>query len=227
MKLNIIPDVHGDSIWKYFIDESCDKIVFLGDLVDSFTIQNEQMLKNLLDIIEFKRNNPDKVILLWGNHDIQYLYYPETQYQCSGLRPEFAFNFKYVFKENQNLFQYAYQYSNWIFTHAGIQHYWFTENFNGDVDKNIADQINNVSNRTQKEAIHQVGYMRGGMRHNVGGILWCDRQELKKPLEGFNQVVGHTAVPEIKEYNFTNKHKVLFCDCLTKIENPIIIEIND
>lgn len=226
MLVNIIPDVHGDNIWKYFIDESCDKIIFLGDYVDSFTIQNSIMINNLLDIIEFKKQNEDKVILLWGNHDIQYLYYPESEYQCSGIRPEIAFTFKHIFKENEHLFQYAYQYKNWIFTHAGIQNNWFHDRFKGNPLINIADQLNNPNNRNQKESLYQVGYMRGGMKHNVGGILWCDKQELKKPLEGFNQVVGHTQVSEIKEYIYKN-NKVIFCDCLSKIINPIIIEIND
>lgn len=226
MRINVISDVHGDNIWKYFIDESCDKIIFLGDYVDSFTIQNSTMLNNLLDIIEFKKQNIDKVILLWGNHDVQYLYYPENQYQCSGLRPEMGFTFKHIFKEHEHLFQYAYQYNNWIFTHAGIQDNWFQNRFKGNISNNIADQLNNPTERFQIEAIHQVGSMRGGMKYDVGGILWCDKRELKKPLIGFNQVVGHTAIDKIQEYIFKND-KVIFCDCLTKIENPIILEIND
>ena len=51
MKVNVIPDIHGEVKWKKVIDESCDKIIFLGDYVDSFTVSNDQIITNLKDII--------------------------------------------------------------------------------------------------------------------------------------------------------------------------------
>ena len=49
-----------------------DKVVFLGDYVDSFTISNIASYENLKDIIRLKKRDPNKVVLLLGNHDIQY-----------------------------------------------------------------------------------------------------------------------------------------------------------
>ena len=72
-KINVIPDIHCKNIWKKFIQETSDLIVFLGDYVDSFTHSNTEMINNLNDIIQFKLDNTDKVITLLGNHDIAYL----------------------------------------------------------------------------------------------------------------------------------------------------------
>ena len=50
-----------------------DRFIFMGDYVDSPDIDNLSMKKNLMDIIGLKKKYPDKVVLLWGNHDIHYL----------------------------------------------------------------------------------------------------------------------------------------------------------
>ena len=52
MLINIIPDVHGEIKWQELIDLSCDKIIFLGDYVDSFTITNEQIINNLKQLVK-------------------------------------------------------------------------------------------------------------------------------------------------------------------------------
>lgn len=223
MVLNIIPDVHGEHKWKELVDLSADKIVFLGDYVDSFDVQNSDMIENLKSIIDFKLNNNEKVVLLFGNHDLQYLYLSDSSFRCSGLRPEIAIDLYEIFNKNKELFQYAYQVDNWIMTHAGIQNHWFSDVFKGDINKNIAEQINNPNDRKQMDALHVVGYTRGGW-NDVGGIVWCDRSELKKPLKGFNQIVGHSRVKNVQEYKY-HDNIVYFCDCLETLEKPLIIKI--
>ena len=75
MKILIIPDVHGRTFWhkaKEMID-SVDKVVFLGDYLDPYPsegITTEQAIEEFKDIIQFKKDNMDKVILLLGNHKI-------------------------------------------------------------------------------------------------------------------------------------------------------------
>ena len=73
MRITVIGDGHGRASWKSVDPNSCDKIVFLGDFVDSFDVNNTVMINNLLDIIEFKKSNHDKVILLYGNHIYLYI----------------------------------------------------------------------------------------------------------------------------------------------------------
>jgi hypothetical protein len=147
---------------------------------------------NLQDIINFKKANPDNVILLLGNHDLIYIDYEEP-----------------LFVENLSLFQNAYQIDNVVFTHAGIVHKWFVENFGGSLNRNIATQLNNPT-KEQCNALRQVG---DSYTDTVGGIFMAGVRELYEPLQGFTQIVGHNQIPDIKDVTI-NDGRIIFCDCL-------------
>lgn len=76
MKILILGDLHCRPIWKDIVAkevESCDKIVFLGD----YTVPKEIKFDDptdacgfLYEVLNFKDENPDKVVLLRGNHDL-------------------------------------------------------------------------------------------------------------------------------------------------------------
>jgi hypothetical protein len=109
-----------------------DKIIFIGDYVDSFTIASDSILKNLQDLIACKRLFPDKIILLLGNHDIQYI----TGRYCSGFRAEMETDLKELFHLHADLFQLAYEHefkhefkgsNKFIWTHAGVTQQWYDE----------------------------------------------------------------------------------------------------
>lgn len=223
MRIMAIPDTHGSGKWRKFVDseEEIDKIVFLGDYVDSFDATNEQILENLADIIYLKRMYPQDVILLLGNHELSY-YYMHEGVSCSGFRPEIAHDIRDMLIAHKDLFQNAYQHNKTIFTHAGIQEGWFKFYFKGDRDADIAEQLNNPKNKEQFEALRHVGRVRGGI-HKVGGIFWIDRRELKKPLYGYTQVVGHSPV---KKYTLVERKKasIYFIDCLERVDKPFIID---
>lgn len=70
MKIMIVPDTHGRDFWKQAIDSDADKIIFLGDYLDHYPDESTYYhdIANFLEILDFKKNNPDKVILLLGNH---------------------------------------------------------------------------------------------------------------------------------------------------------------
>lgn len=78
-KVLIIPDVHGRPFWRKAKEKinSVDKVVFLGDYLDPYGyegITRENAIEEFKEIIQFKVDNPDKVILLLGNHDCAYCY---------------------------------------------------------------------------------------------------------------------------------------------------------
>jgi hypothetical protein len=110
------------------------------------------------------------------------------------------------------LFQYAYQEDICVFTHAGIAHKWFTDDFKGNVNTNIADQLNNPLPE-QIPSLCRCGWLRGGDINAIGGIFWADVRELYKPLQGYTQVVGHNRVNDIKEHT-KDGGRIIFCDCL-------------
>ena len=76
-KLIIIPDVHGRQFWRSAArGHEEEKIIFLGDYVDPYAweeILPGEAFKELRDIIAFKEEHPDNVVLLLGNHDLGYL----------------------------------------------------------------------------------------------------------------------------------------------------------
>src|SRR3990167_7536164 len=85
----VIPDLHGKTVWKDIILRSppFDHVVFLGDYVASFDHTSREIVKNLEDIVEYQASNPNKVTLLVGNHDAQYL---QGGMRCSGYRETYA-----------------------------------------------------------------------------------------------------------------------------------------
>lgn len=88
MKVLILGDIHGRKVWKEIIEkENADKIIFLGDYVSTHDgISEEEQIENLEEILSFKEENPEKVILLRGNHDVQHLGYYWAR--CSGHFPK-------------------------------------------------------------------------------------------------------------------------------------------
>jgi hypothetical protein len=175
MKILCFGDIHGRPFWKQWIKEfkNIDKYVFVGDYTDSFDISNVEILHNLKEIIEFKKDNLDNVILLYGNHDCSYaLATPQTDnpFRCSGYRPEAHWDLHNVFSNNRELFQASYQIDNYLFTHAGISNQWFKNQYtyNPILDK-ISESLNE-SFKFKEHSLFDVGYSRGGW-YNVGGIF--------------------------------------------------------
>lgn len=212
-KITAIGDVHGSTKWRDIVNSNKDsKIVFLGDYLDPCGRYDvDEILYNLISIIEFKRNNMDRVVLLLGNHDLHYI--SSEVEPCTRFDVHLAHRAESLFKGNIRLFQYAYQMNNIIFTHAGISHRWFEKNFKGNISHNIAEQLNNPANK-QLETLYYIGEARGGESGRIGGIFWADRSELKDPLHGFTQVVGHNRVEDIIELVYPDDNKIIFCDCL-------------
>lgn len=202
MRILTIPDVHGRTNWISQIGEvtQWDLIIFCGDYVDSFDISPEIIYENLVNIIEFKKTYFDKVILLLGNHDIQYVYENEN-YECSGYQQHMMISYNILFKEHLGLFQVAYQIGAYIWTHAGIVKSWYNRwvaldaNIEGD---SIADKLNfMMCSSYYRRLLFQVGYERGGS-NLYGGIVWADKKETESDiLLGYSQIVGHTPVGDI------------------------------
>lgn len=74
-KVLILGDIHGKTIWRDIISkENPDKVIFLGDYVSTHEgIPADQQCSNLEDILNYKEENPNKVVLLRGNHKISIL----------------------------------------------------------------------------------------------------------------------------------------------------------
>lgn len=206
-----IGDVHGLTYWKTIVEKKTkSRIVFLGDYLDpyeSFSI--DQLLENLLDIIILKKQRPKDVVLLLGNHDLHY-FNDIIGFSCR-YNDRYSRLIMKIFFTHIKLFQYAFQMDKYIFTHAGISQSWFTDDFKGDINKNIADQLNNPTPQ-QEKALYLCGKSRGGSAKR-GGIFWAGINDLYEPLQGYIQVVGHNRVEEVSNYTYKDG-QIIFCDCL-------------
>jgi len=208
----IFGDIHGLTLWEKVVDENPEcRYIFLGDYIDPYErIAPKQLMNNLEKIIQLKKDRNDDVILLLGNHDLHYFNLNIDQStRFDNMIAEAA---RSLFTENLHLFMNAFQDGKRIFTHAGISEEWFFNDFGGNAENNIADQLNNPS-KEQLPALYRCGAMRGGNLDAFGGIFWADIYELNNPLNGYSQYVGHNRVKSIWEYN-NNGGRITFCDCL-------------
>ena len=225
MKKNTIlvcGDIHGRKFWKKPCEniDNYDKLVFLGDYLDPYNfefISVEEAIENFKEIIELKRNNMDKVILLIGNHDCPYAfkdYFNLSSYHCRHSKL-FHNVISKLFTENKDLFQIAYVYPTQslsindeiLFTHAGVESNWLDKVVKcdeTDIHK-IAETLNTLTEtKTGLIKLFCITPERGG-RDKYGSCIWCDvhdmywDNELKrnpevtiKPIQNIKQIFGHT-----------------------------------
>lgn len=199
----IIPDIHGRDFWRWTVAQRKeeDTLIFLGDYLDPY--ENEWIYwsdayKGLLDIIALKRENPEKVVLLLGNHDLHYLF-PNlrgsryNEYQAEKIRK--------TFEDNMDCFQMAAECKiderRYLLTHAGVNKAWvqkYADVF-GPVDKLTADTFNSLMFKDAfVEALGDVSFLRWGSAP-AGSMVWADVEEFEwseARLPDVIQVFGHT-----------------------------------
>ena len=249
MKILCIPDIHGRKFWREAVFnniDKVDKIIFLGDYLDPYPdeiqknpelmecedfhdIQN--LLKMLEDIISLKKNEPNKYILLTGNHTDSYIWSKfhaasRTDYKNWELYHKF-------FSENLEYFNLVWIENNTIFSHAGISEGWakavavelsLTINLNNPV-KSIARylsdiNLNNISNKKLIKLLGDISSYRGGDSY-YGSCEWSDimehidhyQSEVEEKLvplgdDKIYQVFGHT---QLKKPLITEKWACLDC----------------
>jgi Calcineurin-like phosphoesterase len=232
MKILITGDLHEkldilELAIEKFKTEGYDKIVFMSDFCDSFIHSDTRMIQCLNLAIEFKKEYPDKVVLLWANHELQYRYYPN--YRCSGFNSSCQLVVQQLLTENSQLWQYYYYQSGFLFTHAGITNGWLKqvkETFKYyDSNDSLFELLDKLEQTQQGlDLLNQCGSSRGGHRYDKGGLTWCDKSELIADAYYDdlikNQVVGHTAVPEI-----TKVDNLYFTDCLGKTVEFLTLDL--
>lgn len=144
MKIIALGDTHGRENWKAITRKNdFDKVIFIGDYFDSHEgVSPKQQKENFKDIIAFKKANPNKVILLIGNHDFQYLKTSNETY--SQFQPLHKADIQGLLHKaiDENLMQMCYAYKDILFTHAGVTKTWCKAN-NVDLS-NIQQSINDL-----------------------------------------------------------------------------------
>lgn len=146
MRALVFGDIHGRNCWKDIIEiEKPDFVIFLGDYVTSReNISEDDQISNLIEILEYKEANPDKVILLRGNHDMEAL-----KYYWAGCFPCFYSN--WLFKNKERFLadtQWLYEIDDVVFSHAGISKVWYENVVKycnaHNIDLNTLSDINKI-----------------------------------------------------------------------------------
>lgn len=223
MKIVVLGDIHGRTIWKQIIEnENPDKVIFLGDYVDTHEgISQKQQLENLKDLLKYKKENSDKIILLRGNHDMSELGYYWAE--CTGFNLTFSMDIVQLKDEFLENTQWIYREGNIIFSHAGVSKVWMENN-----DLKHVDQINElppseIFGFTADNAFDYCGTSK------TQPPTWIRLKELVKyGVDHYIQVVGHTPINKIcniKEELKWSGVDVWACDCLPK--EYLIIEDNE
>ncbi len=214
MKQIIIGDIHGRTIWKDIVNQEFDRVIFIGDYVDTHEdINGSQQLENLLNVIEFKKQNQDKVILLVGNHDYQYWPGSPDRGQYSGYQVRMAPSFEAVFDQNKKLFQMCFEDEfKTIYSHAGLTKT-FIENKIGHLDTN---HINDVFRYSPKSFCFYMGDHSGSGDNINQSCIWVRPNSLYRDGIDRLQVVGHTSVNSIGHPPKNERRGFYDVDCLPK-----------
>ena len=223
-RILVIPDIHGETFWKEpvlkYIDR-VDRIIFLGDYLDPYPKEGKEyppqgLFDNLMDIIDFKRDHMDKVVLLKGNHDQHYASEMFRTLACGSRCDTINWSiYNAVFVRNTELFKLVHleevKGMPYLFSHAGLTLNWINkvnstiwklaDNKISIANPEIVERINTLDDSTEgQEMLAIVGRYRsflGGAKS--GSVLWADIEEHAIPdapkdygLNKVFQVVGHS-----------------------------------
>lgn len=206
----IIPDIHGRQFWKNAVsqyEDKVEKIIFLGDYLDPYPdegITRKGAIRNFEEIIDYKINNKDKVVLLLGNHDLHYWskeFHTRSRYDSSN-----AYHIIEDFKTHKSLFELAHEEiigdKKYLFSHAGLMNSWVERN------KKVIDDI-------RPDSLTRLLYSANGIRtltdvssyrtwfgEDSGSIVWSDVREkidLDDSLE-YNIIPNDDSI--VKEYDY-------------------------
>jgi hypothetical protein len=218
-----IGDLHGRVRWMEIKDDVYyyDKIIFVGDYCDSWDVFDKTIYNNLKNVINFKKEHPETIELLLGNHDVQYIW---TKYKCSGYRESMHLELSQLFHDNLELFNVAFQIGNVLWTHAGVSQPWLNMSKVKEVGiDNYATKINQMMKTEEgRDLLFPAGWDRGGGAA-WGGPTWCDQHTLEQyPVNKLIQIYGHTVKKDIWELKVNSKefqYELINIDCLEKQHN--------
>lgn len=201
----IIPDVHGRRFWRSAVQgHEEDKIIFLGDYVDPYDreeIPAGKAFDELKDILAFKKEHPDNVVLLLGNHDMGYL---DPAICC--CRMDFCREKQIgdLLREHLDLFDIVHveeaESGPVLFSHAGIAERWVKKNKKILGKKHFDPLVLNEMLHDEAErkrlfaALADVSWYRGGP-DAVGSPVWADVREFaagERFIDGYLHIFGHS-----------------------------------
>jgi len=224
MKILALGDTHGRVLWKDIVqkEQDYDKIIFIGDYFDSREgVSPQTQLENFRDILEFKKNNMDKVVLLLGNHDFHYLKEAQEKYSQYQMPMFNLFNDEIQPAVEYSLVQVCFVHGNYVFTHAGVTKTWATD-YNIDIN-DLENSINTLLLENPSAFRFHMGtnFSNSGDDKDQSPIWVRIPSLLADPLPEVTYIVGHTTLLEL-----TMIQNLIGIDTLGTTGEYLIIEDN-
>ena len=178
-------------------------------------ILQKEAIRNFQEIIDFKSENRDKVVLFVGNHDLAYIdkknYIVRSRYDSSNAR-----HIEEMFRSPRSFFQLAHEEligdKRYLFTHAGLQIGWYKkhEKLIGELTVNGMNHL--LDTPSGIKALCEASWSRGGW-DQFGSIVWNDVTDcgshVNDELPWDRQVFGHSQQDE--HPIITDTHVCLDC----------------
>lgn len=242
MKIIVLGDTHGRNSWKAIAEKelaTCDKFIFIGDYFDSRNQghSGNRQIVNFKEILELKKANPDKVVLLTGNHDYHYIRGIGETY--SGYQAGYASEIGEIVEQaiKEGSIQMAYLADGFLFSHAGLTKSWVSmfirlhcekeeltmNNIEPVVDDTLVQLLNDY-------LVYQPNVFKFSTGENFSmtgdditqGPIWVRPYSLSKDkVQGVWYVVGHT--PQ-RAVSIVDEHQIILTDCLGDVDEYLIIE---
>ena len=229
-----------------------DHIVFLGDYFDSFPEYQQASFLNTCEwVYEKYIELGNKATFLIGNHDLSYFEEVKSKkqyanhsnkgkkkFECSGYSRNKGQYAKKVFRDEKVKFwddiKLFYSDDYFLYSHAGFSRRLFKPNWSFEENLKWFDRCWEKFKVQMNKGIYMddeirwiidIGYRMGDDCIGMAGPLWNDWRHEFEPIDGINQIVGHTYhdVPQNKNNNFC-------FDCISRyyaIINDGLIEIKN
>lgn len=230
MTITTISDIHGRNIWERVpIDLNTkleQRLVFLGDYFDNFHYSDQKIMDNFLKILELKDRYPEQVILLLANHELHYLF---EEYKHEGYRESMSGEINKILYDRVKIgdIQYAYQYKDHIWTHAGITNTWlndFSNLYNKlyakryqsfesvVISMNLTEVLNHIFLSSLEDIIGDEKVLVGKLFNNSSPLFIRLKESVVDYLRNYHQIVGHSPVKFIATMG-KDKESITYTDC--------------
>lgn len=222
----VIGDLHGRSVWEEIPDLlTYDQIIFIGDYFDAKEdISEEMQITNFFKILELRKNYPDKVVLLVGNHDYHYFSFSNSQF--SGFSKKIYDFISEIFdtEYQDGILEAAFLLDNFLITHAGVTKTWFAEHIADPLELNPSQVEEAISLKWRTHPQSFDFESRAGASPDGDDVFqspfWVRPNSIiRDGIEGCIQVMGHTQMKKIEMM----KPNLILCDCLGFSREVLII----
>lgn len=201
----IIPDLHHKVLWidNFLKNQTHNEVVFLGDYFDAFgdTVTDAQKTAHWL---KYALEEYPNAHFLMGNHDAGYRFPANIHLSCAGFTRAKSDAINSILTQDDWAKLKLYHFTQeFLCTHAGLTKWLYQiDPAIEDLDHLCEVALRCASSRLPDKLLG-AGYDRGGTQP-VGGLIWCDWYNFR-PLDGINQIMGHSSANEVRARIITDK----------------------